>query len=314
MYFNRLNREYQIDQAVYEIAGPLQPEVLNQAWALALQRFEMLRAGFDDQTRRGRPNVFICETLQAPIAMDDWSDAAPASLEERMEALLARERETAFELDAPPLIRWRLIRLHADEHYLVQTFNHILFDGWSLGVLFGQWFNDYLALLAGRVPALEINRFEPFAAHVRTHGNDPEARAFWADYLRDAPVNQRLPLTAAPQLVPQGRRMRQHGDEFSSAQMARLTAFCRRQGITVNQLTQLAWMLALAEALACDDIAIGTTMSERPADIEQVQTLFGLCVASPVLRLRAIRRRPFMSCWMTLRIHKPSGRNTPFPN
>ncbi len=48
-----------------------------------------------------------------------------------------------------------------DEHYLVQTFNHILFDGWSLGVLFGQWFNDYLALLAGRVPALEINRFEP---------------------------------------------------------------------------------------------------------------------------------------------------------
>ncbi|MGP2835812.1 amino acid adenylation domain-containing protein [Serratia nevei] len=292
MYFNRLNCEYQIDQAVYEIAGPLQPEVLNQAWALALQRFEMLRAGFDDQTRRGRPNVFICETLQAPIAMDDWSDAAPASLEERMEALLARERETAFELDAPPLIRWRLIRLHADEHYLVQTFNHILFDGWSLGVLFGQWFNDYLALLAGRVPALEINRFEPFAAHVRTHGNDPEARAFWADYLRDAPVNQRLPLTAAPQLVPQGRRMRQHGDEFSSAQMARLTAFCRRQGITVNQLTQLAWMLALAEALACDDIAIGTTMSERPADIEQVQTLFGLCVASPVLRLRAIRRRP----------------------
>ena len=240
MYFNRLNREYQIDQAVYEIAGPLQPEVLNQAWALALQRFEMLRAGFDDQTRRGRPNVFICETLQAPIAMDDWSDTAPASLEERMEALLARERETAFELDAPPLIRWRLIRLHADEHYLVQTFNHILFDGWSLGVLFGQWFNDYLALLAGRVPALEINRFEPFAAHVRTHGNDPEARAFWADYLRDAPVNQRLPLTAAPQLVPQGRRMRQHSDEFSSAQMARLTAFCRRQGITVNQLTQLA--------------------------------------------------------------------------
>ena len=78
------------------------------------------------------------------------------------------------------MIRWRLIRLHADEHYLVQTFNHILFDGWSLGVLFGQWFNDYLALLAGRVPALEINRFEPFAAHVRTHGNDPEARAFWA--------------------------------------------------------------------------------------------------------------------------------------
>ena len=127
----------------------MQPEVLNQAWALALQRFEMLRAGFDDQTRRGRPNVFICETLQAPIAMDDWSDTAPASGGTDGGAAGPGE-ETAFELDAPPLIRWRLIRLHADEHYLVQTFNHILFDGWSLGVLFGQWFNDYLALLAGR--------------------------------------------------------------------------------------------------------------------------------------------------------------------
>ncbi len=59
--------------------GPLQPEVLNQAWALALQRFEMLRAGFDDQTRRGRPNVFICETAQAPIAMDDYRYRASLS-------------------------------------------------------------------------------------------------------------------------------------------------------------------------------------------------------------------------------------------
>ncbi|MBH2663716.1 amino acid adenylation domain-containing protein [Serratia ureilytica] len=292
MYFNRLNREYQIDQAVYEVAGPLQPEVLNQAWSLALQRFEMLRAGFGDQTRRGRPNVFICETLQAPIAIEDWTDAPPSSLEERMEALLARERETSFELDAPPLIRWRLIKLNADEYYLVQTFNHILFDGWSLGVLFEHWFNDYLTLLEGGAPALEINRFEPFAAYVRAHGDDPEAQAFWADYLRGAPVNQRLPLSASPDAAPQGRRMRQYGAEFTAEQAASLTAFCRRQGITVNQLTQLAWMLALAEALACDDIAIGTTMSERPADIEQVQTLFGLCVASPVLRLQAIRRRP----------------------
>lgn len=99
-------------------------------------------------------------------------------------------------------------------------------------------------------------------------------------------------MSAAPDAAPLGRRMRQYGAEFSAEQVASLTAFCRRQGITVNQLTQLAWMLALAEALACDDIAIGTTMSERPADIEQVQTLFGLCVASPVLRLQAIRRRP----------------------
>ncbi|WP_163367916.1 condensation domain-containing protein, partial [Klebsiella aerogenes] len=75
----------------------------------------------------------------------------------------------------------------------------------------------------------------------------------------------RLPLSASPDAAPQGRRMRQYGAEFSAEQVASLTAFCRRQGITANQLTQLAWMLALAEALACDDIAIGTTMSERPA-------------------------------------------------
>jgi len=78
-----------------------------------------------------------------------------------------------------------------------------LFDGWSLGVLFEHWFNDYLTLLEGGAPALEINRFEPFAAYVRAHGDDPEAQAFWADYLRGAPVNQRLPLSAAPDAAPQ---------------------------------------------------------------------------------------------------------------
>ena len=92
MYFNRLNREYQIDQAVYEIAGPLQPEVLNQAWALALQRFEMLRAGFDDQTRRGRPTSLSARRCRR---QSRWTIGRMLRqpLEERMEALLARERD-----------------------------------------------------------------------------------------------------------------------------------------------------------------------------------------------------------------------------
>ena len=38
-------------------------------------------------------------------------------------------------LPAPPLMRFALIRLSADEHRLVLTNHHILMDGWSTPVL-----------------------------------------------------------------------------------------------------------------------------------------------------------------------------------
>ena len=46
------------------------------------------------------------------------------------------EAALSFDLDRGPLIRARLLRLGEQEHILLLTMHHIIFDGWSEGVLF----------------------------------------------------------------------------------------------------------------------------------------------------------------------------------
>src|SRR5262249_24133941 len=54
---------------------------------------------------------------------------------ERVDRVLAEERAERFDLAAPPLIRFALIRLAPDRHRLVITNHHILLDGWPMPVL-----------------------------------------------------------------------------------------------------------------------------------------------------------------------------------
>ena len=58
-----------------------------------------------------------------------------ADREQRLAGILAEDRAERFDLGCPPLLRFALIRLSADEHRLVLTNHHLLMDGWSMPVL-----------------------------------------------------------------------------------------------------------------------------------------------------------------------------------
>ena len=64
----------------------------------------------------------------------------------RLEEIVAQERAEHFDLATPPLIRFTLIRLAAEQHRLLLTSHHILMDGWSTPVLI----RELLALYANR--------------------------------------------------------------------------------------------------------------------------------------------------------------------
>ena len=48
---------------------------------------------------------------------------------------LRAEAGRPFDLARGPLLRARLLRVGEAEHILVLSFHHIVFDGWSVGVL-----------------------------------------------------------------------------------------------------------------------------------------------------------------------------------
>lgn len=291
LYFNRLNNDFQIDQGMLMIEGNFDPEIMRAAWQLAARRYDALRTGYNDRACVGKPVAVVYQDVLFPVTVEDWQHLTGDALLTALQQRLLDERLQPFNNEHPPLMRVVLVKAADNLFYMIQTFNHITIDGWSNSNLYTTLMKDYRALAHHHSVEVSSLSFAPFIAWLWDTDHEA-AQDFWSAYLADAPMNQRLPTESLPAIqLARERRMRKCEHRLSQTLTHALYQFSAAQGYTVNQVTQLAWMKALAAHLPGDDIVIGTTMSERPAEIHDVDKCVGMFVASPVLRLRHIHSR-----------------------
>ncbi|MEU2080264.1 condensation domain-containing protein, partial [Streptomyces sp. NPDC013489] len=129
-----------VAQFVLELTGVVDAGRLRTAFADLLDRHGNLRAGFR-RMADGRALQVISHKAEVPFRVVDVS--AAVDVEAAVEELAVEERARPFVLDAPPLVRLVLARLAEDRFRLVFTNHHILLDGWSMPVLFGELFTLY---------------------------------------------------------------------------------------------------------------------------------------------------------------------------
>ena len=80
----------------------------------------------------------IHSALTINVDRVDLSDVPSERRQEAVRHALAAEARTPFDLVASPPFRVRLFRLRETEHVLVLAMHHIISDGWSLDVLYGE--------------------------------------------------------------------------------------------------------------------------------------------------------------------------------
>ena len=121
-----------------------------QAAADALvQRHASLRAAFRHDNL-SRPVQVIVPTVRVLWRNIDLSLLDEADREQRLTQILAEDCGERFDLAAPPLVRFTLIRLGADRYRLLFTHHHILMDGWSVPVLMQELLTLYARRGDGR--------------------------------------------------------------------------------------------------------------------------------------------------------------------
>ncbi len=91
--------------------------------------------------------------------MSDLRKTLQPARDEQMQRLMHEESVRAFDMARGPLLRFTLLRLGEQEHLLLVVMHHIISDGWSMGVFFGELGKLYDAYLTGTpvsLPALQI--------------------------------------------------------------------------------------------------------------------------------------------------------------
>ncbi|GIT92010.1 hypothetical protein JANAI62_24670 [Jannaschia pagri] len=198
----------------------------------------------------------------------------PVEPGDTLDAALAEEAETPFDLtDAAP-IRVRLFEMNDARHALVITAHHIVLDGWSFGLIL-----DDLAALYGAArqgtPA-DLPEAPAFADHARRIAAPPaDHRAFWKETFSDAPPLAELP-TDRPRKMCADRPGATVVHEIPRQLVEDLKTFGARHGCTLFTAAFAAMQTLVHRLSGATDMTIGvpTAAQQSTAPMD----LVGHCV------------------------------------
>ncbi|MBU8838445.1 non-ribosomal peptide synthetase [Mycolicibacterium goodii] len=268
MYFHSMFGDSNTDtyrvQQIAELSGPVDPEILRMSLAAVTRRHQALRASFRELTD-GR----LAQVIWADVPVDFQVADTDA-----LESIAAEELTRPFDLAHAPLVRYTLVRLGDHEHRLIQTMHHIIADGWSYPVLFGDIVDHYNAALGLGAPP------QPLTVTLRDHietvtaGDRDAALQAWVQALADIE-----PTTLVPR--PDGGVVGEHHSVVRTLDAARTAAVvqaAREHGVTVGTVLHGAWGLLLGKLLGRNHVVFGSTVSGRGGELDGTESIVGLLI------------------------------------
>ena len=269
-------------QFYYRLQGDVDVRMLRKAWQVLVDRHPILRTAFRHD--QGEPVQIVCRQVELPWTQYDWQKLAAEERERRRDELLEQERRQGFDFASPPLMRFQLIRETPDTWQVLWHHHHILLDGWSIPILFGELVIVYAALRQGEIPRLpSVNRYQNYIAWL-VQQDQQAARDYWREKL--AGFGTPTPIPIIQQRERQSPDYHETELTLSSEQTHDLNRFAREQRVTLNTLVQVAWAILLGRYSGEDDVVFGVNTSGRNVPIPGIETMMGLFINSLPLRVR----------------------------
>ncbi|WP_205878058.1 non-ribosomal peptide synthase/polyketide synthase [Mycobacterium camsae] len=251
-------------QLDFAIVGALVPERLRAAVQTVLTRHPNLAARFCDHE---------------PVQLVPTDPVLPwqylqLDTDEQIRHVCAAERTAVCDLADPPAFRAALIRTGEHRHRLVLTNHHIVVDGWSMPIVLREIFAAYHGQ---RLPAAApYRRFVTWLAD----RDRAAAQDAWRHALSgfDSPTLIGPPARSA--LGPRSATL----VRVPAAATRAVNELARSCHTTVNMVLQAAFSQLLRCLTGHHDVAFGTTVSGRPAEVSGAGSMVGLFINTVPVR------------------------------
>ncbi|MFE2051955.1 amino acid adenylation domain-containing protein [Streptomyces sp. NPDC059459] len=277
------------EPVVLRLGGQLVPSALEHALRQVVRRHGALRVTIG--TEDGHPVQRVAPPGAAvlPLRITDLS-GAPGQEAGR----ILTERVTApFDLARGPLVRADLLRTGPSDHVLALVFHHIVFDGWSIDVLFRELPELYREALTGvpaRLPSLPVS----YAAYAsRQAVPDPAATGLQLDYWKSVLDGAPAQTTLSPTRDAAGPPSAGLACPFSvgSGVAARLRELAESERATTYAVLLAGFLAFVHRESGARDLVVGSLVSGRGRP--ESAGLIGLFTNTVALRVRLTPRITF---------------------
>ncbi|MEA5601255.1 amino acid adenylation domain-containing protein [Nostoc sp. UHCC 0252] len=288
--------EVYFEQLLCILSGELNFSAFQLAWKQVVARHPVLRSSFYWEEIE-KPLQMVSKQVDLPWEELDWRNFTADEQQQHLADFLKCDRQKGLDLAESPLMRFTLIYLGKQTYQFIWSHHHILFDGWSMQIILKEVLAFYEA--NHRSESLRLKPSRPYRDYIHwlQQQDIAQAKNFWQKTLQGFEV---------PILIGnrgQGIGNREQGTyneehfQLSQTVTEKLQYAARQHHLTLNNLVQGAWALLLSRYSGESDVVFGATVSGRPPNFENVDSMVGLFINTLPIRLQVDGKTELLS-WL----------------
>ena len=273
------------EQLCLKMSGTIDIQIFEKAWNMVVETNEMLRTVFRWQKVK-EPVQMVLKEHRPDLRYFDLTH--PSRQGSGVEEITARDREEKFDLQQAAF-RVSLCKSAEDKYAMIISSHHILYDGWSNGIILKEFFDAYHHLLNGKkMSKTGKTGFKEFVKYLRHRPGDDRER-FWTNYLAGFDTRSELSVKKKSEGRRPGRgeAFDTYRIKFEDERSRRLAAFVGSQKVTLAALFYGAWAILLQRYNNSRDVMFGATISGRSVGLEGIEDMVGLFINTLPLRVQS---------------------------
>ena len=263
------------EQISFGLVGKIKPDLMQKAWGFVTQKNEMLRAVYRWKNI-DNPIQVILKNHQ--VAMS-YYDLTKKEVEQKLAEIKQADFRNRIDIEQETL-RVMLCKCGANDYTMIISNHHILYDGWSSGIMIKELINAYHALYKGsELNAPFKNKFSEYVKWIASR-DKTEQKNYWKSYLAGAEQNDGL-FSRVNQSV-----MKSYKCVLQQDLSDLIINFSKENGISTASLLYCAWGILAQKLNNTHDIIFGTTISGRNHPIKGIANMVGLFINTIPLRVQ----------------------------
>ncbi|MDA2157988.1 MULTISPECIES: amino acid adenylation domain-containing protein [Bacillus cereus group] len=268
------------EQLSLTIKGDIKLDLLQKAWKCVIENNEMLRTIF---RWRGieKPIQVVLKEHEVPINYLDFTyqiDKDKLVQEVKLKDLSNRidiTRET---------LRIYLCKLDKNTHEMIISNHHILYDGWSNGIILKELIEVYSCLYNGQ-DAKKINKtkFSQFIKYLNSINKEDEKK-YWSNYLEN--LESKDDCFSCKEVGP----YKEISYKIENNMVSKIKDFSKENKILLSSILYGAWGVLLQKLNNSNEVLFGTTVSGRTENIGSIDKMVGLFINTIPLRVKSYHK------------------------
>ena len=280
-----------VEQLSLQISGDIDAAIFEKAWHVVAAANEMLRTAFRWEKMKQPIQIVLRKNHLRPV-YHDLSGLNAGEKNKLLEEIKINDRKKKFDLREIPF-RVTLCKIEPAQHQMIITNHHILYDGWSNGIILKEFFNTYEDLVQKRIPIKPVkNKFKEYIKWLKNRDRNKQEK-FWRQYLKAVESPTELAVKMRKAEDQPGEKENKAGIPHTGKYRTRLhkhiknkiETFAGKHRITLAALFYSTWGILLQKYNNSDDVFFGTTVSGRSAKLEGIEDVVGLFINTLPLRV-----------------------------